>query len=97
MLKHLTCYCLLTISPVEQTCPFTVVTNPSNRQFSTLTPETVTNSDGSVSLNVKVSGGNPAPNQFQWTLPGGATLSPGSSSGSFSASFPRVSNSLVLL
>ena len=50
-----------------------------------------TNNDGSITITARVAGGAPLADTFTWTLPDGtSTLSPGQSSGSFSASNAQV-------
>ena len=66
-------------------------TNPGEKPQATLTPQTVDNADGSIMLNVKVAGGAPPADKFEWTLPNNAKLSPGGSYGSYRAFWPRVS------
>ena len=61
------------------------------REYANLTQETVNNADGSITLNVEVTGGIPAPNRFEWTLPDNVLLTPGDTSGSYRALLPRVS------
>lgn len=63
-------------------------------EFATLKADTEYLSDGTEKLNVKVQGGRPAPNSFQWTLPDGSILLPGHRTPSFHAYWPAVNNAL---
>lgn len=53
--------------------------------------EFINQSNGAIHLKATVIGGSPIPESFEWTLPNGRKLSPGSSSGSYQASPMSVS------